>query len=68
MTSRHLRRTKLAAAFALTLLVGAGSFAATYRAMELMTPGAHGSVAPVTSGDGTTATVPITTTPAQPQP
>ncbi len=56
-TPRH-RRAKLVAAFALTTLVGAGSFATTYRTLELiMVPAtANGSIP---SGSGvTTVSVP----------
>jgi len=51
------RRAKLVAAFVVTALVGVGSFAATYRTMELISvpAPANGSVAPAS---GTTVTVP----------
>jgi len=53
-SAKHLRRTKLVTAFAITALVGVGSYAATYRALVLVSgPVAPaGSVAPV-SPDGT---------------
>jgi hypothetical protein len=52
--SRRLRRSKLVAALAVTALVGIGSYAATYRALEIVDarPTAPGSVGPVTSGAG----------------
>lgn len=53
--TKHLRRTKLAAALAVAALVGAGSYAATYRALVILsTPSA---LAP-TPAPGTTTTVP----------
>ena len=59
-TSKRLRRSKLVAAFAVTALVGIGSYAATYHALEIVNapPTAAGSVAPVTSGAGHVATSP----------
>ena len=61
---RH-RRAKLVVAFVLTALVGAGSFAATYRTMELLSvpAPANGSIP-----SGTTVSVPPPATPAQTQP
>jgi hypothetical protein len=69
-TSKHLRRTKLVAAFAVTALVGMGSYAATYHALVLISapPTAPGSVVSVTSGGAPTATVPSTATSTQPLP
>jgi hypothetical protein len=63
-TSKYLRRTKLVAAFAVTALVGIGSYAATYHALVLISvpPTVPGSVVSVTSGDAHTATVPSTAT------
>jgi hypothetical protein len=60
VASRRLRRSKLVAAFAVTALVGIGSYAATYHALEIVNapPTAAGSVAPVTSGAGHVATSP----------
>jgi hypothetical protein len=62
--SKHLRRTKLVAAFAVTALVGVGSYTATYRALVLISvpPTAPSSVVSVTSGGVHTATVPSTAT------
>jgi hypothetical protein len=61
-TSRHFRRTKLVAAFAVTALVGVGSYAATYRALVVVsTPPGAVTVAPA----GGTVTVPAPATPAQ---
>ena len=59
-TSTHLRRAKLVAAFAVTALVGLGSYAATYRALVIVSepPAAPGSIVPVSSGAAHTATVP----------
>ena len=58
--SRRLRRSKIAAALAVTALVGIGSYAATYHALEIVNarPTAPGSVGPVTSGAGHGATSP----------
>ncbi len=69
-TSTHLRRAKLVAAGALTVLVGLGSYATTYRTLVLVSSPAqeNGSVVHAPSGGATTATVPVTPTPAQPQP
>lgn len=67
-TSRHLRRTKLVTAFAITALVGIGSYAATYEALIMVstpTP-ATGSIAPAPSGS--TGSVPPPATPAQAHP
>jgi hypothetical protein len=65
---RH-RRAKLVAAFVVTALVGVGSFAATYRTMELISvpAPAHGSIVPATPAGATTVTVPEPA-PSQPQP
>ena len=64
VTSKHLRRTKLVAAFAVTALVGIGSYAATYHALVLISvpPTAPGSVVSVTSGGTHTPTDPSTAT------
>ena len=58
--SRRLRRSKIVAAFAVTALVGIGSYAATYHALEIINarPAAPGSVGSVTSGAGHVATSP----------
>lgn len=66
-TSVRHRRAKLVGAFVVTALVGVGSFAATYRTMELISvpAPANGSIAPATPVGGTTVTVPE---PAQSQP
>ena len=65
-TSRHLRRTKLVTAFAITALVGIGSYAATYEALIKVSTPATGSIAPAPSIS--TGSVPPPTTPAQPHP
>jgi hypothetical protein len=64
-TSKHLRRTKLAAAFAVTALVGIGSYSATYHALVVISvpSAAPGSVVLVPSGGPHTVTVPSTATP-----
>jgi hypothetical protein len=64
VTSKHLRRTKLVAAFAVTALVGIGSYAATYHALVLISvpPTAPGSVVSVTSGGTHAPTDPSTAT------
>ena len=51
-SAKHLRRAKLVSAFAIAALVGVGSYAATYRALVLVsgTPAATGSVTPVAPG------------------
>jgi hypothetical protein len=58
--SRRLRRSKLAAAFAVTALVGIGSYTATYHALEIMNPGptAQAPVGSVTAGAGHVANSP----------
>jgi hypothetical protein len=59
--SRRLRRSKLVAAFAVTALVGIGSYAATYHALEIIDarPTAPGSsIGTVTSVPGHDATSP----------
>ena len=58
--SKRLRRSKLVAAFAVTALVGIGSYAATYHALEIINaqPAAPGSARSVTSGAGHVATSP----------
>jgi hypothetical protein len=62
------RRVKLVAASALAVLVGLGSYALTYRVLVVVsTPAVASSAVPATSGGGSTATVPVTATPAQPQ-
>jgi len=63
-TSKHLRRSKLVAAFAVTALVGIGSYAATYHALVLISvpPTATGSVVSVTSGGTHTPSDPSTAT------
>ncbi len=63
---RH-RRAKVVAAFAVTALVGVGSYAATYRTMELISvpASANGSIP---SGGTTTASVPAPATPVPTQP
>ncbi len=55
-TSKRLRRSKLVAAFALTALVGTGSYAATYRALVVVSTPATGtgSITPAPSGTGGT--------------
>jgi len=62
--SRRFRRSKLAAAFAVAALVGVGSYAATYHALEIINarPTVPGSVGPVTSGAGHVPTSPSTAT------
>jgi hypothetical protein len=52
--SKRLRRSKLVAAFAVTALVGIGTYAATYHALEIMNaqPAVPGSAGSVTSGTG----------------
>jgi hypothetical protein len=60
-TSKHLRRTKLIAAFAMTALVGVGSYAVTYRALVLVSVPAQ---SPPPSGNHTTPTIPQPTEPA----
>ncbi len=68
--SKHLRRTKLAAAFAITALVGIGSYAATYHALVIISvpSAAPGSVVLVPSGDAHSVTVPSTATPTSAAP
>jgi hypothetical protein len=63
--SKHLRRTKLLGAFAVTALVGIGSYAATYHALVLISvpPPAQGSVVSLTPGGTHTAHVPSMPTP-----
>jgi hypothetical protein len=58
--SKRLRRGKLVAAFAVTTLVGIGSYATTYHALEIIYAGptAQGSAGSVTSGAGHVATSP----------
>jgi hypothetical protein len=58
--SKRLRRSKLVAAFVVTALVGIGSYAATYHALEIINaqPTAPGSVGSVTSGAGHVAPSP----------
>jgi hypothetical protein len=71
-TSKCLRRSKLVAAFAVTALVGIGSYAATYHALEIINarPTAPGSVRSVTAGADHVATSPskATETTVQPLP
>ncbi len=69
-TSKHLRRTKLLGAFAVTALVGIGSYAATYHALVLVSvpPTPQGSVVPATPGGAHTVTVPSTATPTSARP
>jgi hypothetical protein len=54
-TPKRLRRTKLLTAFAVTAVVGLGSYAATYRALVIVsTPSAPtGSIAPAPAGSST---------------
>jgi hypothetical protein len=61
-SAKHLRRTKLVAAFALTVLVGVGSYAGTYRALVLVSEpaGATGSVAPLSPGGTGAVHAPVT--------
>ncbi len=66
-TSKHLRRTKLFGAVALTALIGLGSYAVTYRALVLISVPAQ-VTAPAHTGGSTTVTVPQPSTPAQPHP
>jgi len=56
---KRLRGPKLVAAFAFAVLVGSGSYAASYKALVLIStsPAASGSVAPTTSGDATITTL-----------
>src|ERR1700735_2287188 len=70
VTSKQLRRTKLVAAFAVTALVGIGSYAATYHALVLISvpPTAPGSVVHVNSGGAPNVTVPSTATPTSARP
>ncbi len=51
-TSRHLRRTKLAGAFAFSALAGVGSYMAAYHVLVLMSDPAAvvGSAAPAVTG------------------
>ena len=69
-TSKHLRRTKLLGALAVTALVGIGSYAATYHALVLISvpTTAPGSVVPANSGGAHTVTVPSTATPTSDRP
>jgi hypothetical protein len=57
-TPKPLRRTKLLTALAVTAVVGLGSYAATYRALEIVsTPSAPtGSIAPSPTGSTTVPT------------
>jgi hypothetical protein len=61
-TFKHLRRTKLVTAFAIAALVGVGSYAATYRALVLVSEpaGATGSVVPVSPGANGSVHAPVT--------
>jgi hypothetical protein len=61
-SSKHLRRTKLIAAFAIAALVGIGSYTATYRALALVSDPAvaMGSVAPVSPGGNGSVHPPVT--------
>ena len=63
--SKRLRRSKLVAAFAVTALVGIGSYAATYHALEIINapPTAPAPVGSVTSGAGHVA--PATSQPTE---
>jgi hypothetical protein len=68
-TSKRLRRTQLVGAFAVTALVGIGSYAATYHALVLVSvPTAPGSVVHVNSGGAPNVTVPSTATPTSARP
>ncbi len=66
---RH-RRAKILGACALTVLVGMGSYAATYRALDLISvpAPANGPVGTAPSGGASTATTPAPVTPVQTQP
>lgn len=62
-SAKHLRRVKLVSAFAITALVGVGSYAATYHALLLVTEpaaAATGSVAPVAPGGTGPLHAPVT--------
>jgi hypothetical protein len=63
-TPKRLRRAKLFSAFAITAVVGIGSYAATYRALVIYsTPSAPtGSIAPGPTGSAASTTVPTTQT------
>jgi hypothetical protein len=67
LAAKRLHRGKVLAAFAVTAVVGIGSYAATYRALEMIsvtTPATNsGSVTPVSSHP---ATVPSTASPDLP--
>jgi hypothetical protein len=67
-SARHLRRTKLVSAFAITALVGVGSYAATYRALVLVSEpaAATGSVAPFSPGGTGPLHAPVTSARTQP--
>jgi len=67
-SSKHLRRTKLVAAFAVTALAGVGSFAATYRALVLVSVPSPATGSVVTTPAGSTGTVPTPASPARPAP
>ena len=54
--SRHLRRTKVTAALAVSALVGIGSYAATYRALILVSQPSQGTGSVVRAPTGGTAT------------
>jgi hypothetical protein len=62
------RRAKLVAAFVLTALVGVGSFAATYRTMELISVPAPANGSIPSGSNGTTVSVPQPATPVQTPP
>ena len=59
-STKRLRRTKLVAAFALTALVGVGSYTATYRALEIISipSSPASSVPPIPSAATTTVPPP----------
>jgi hypothetical protein len=59
-STKRLRRTKLLAAFALTALVGVGSYTATYRALEIISipSSPASSVTPIPSAATTTVPPP----------
>jgi hypothetical protein len=62
--ARDERWTKLVAALAFSLVVGVGTYTATYRALVLISTPATASIAPAKSESPAPVQVPTTSTPA----
>lgn len=61
--SKRIRRAKIVAAFAVTALVGIGSYAGTYRALVAISTPASGTTSIEPASSDTGATVPPETPP-----